>query len=645
MPTALLPGMSVRATLESGPVGVADRVTAANSSTRETKAARTSSFRTNWQAELASSNSEDESLEAKTTGMDHDASTVLPPKPAVFLPTSAGSRTERTASPAFAGLANGADPKSGLANLIADLTESSKAAKKNPDRRGLMQLNTSCAERKKSLSLHGSKMVNDSGQGSGKDRTLNQSVQQPATSISNLSSQIPLQFSPSPVAFPNQIELNAGTAAAPTAHLDKVAVASITLVEQQSESPNPIPPSVIGTSAGSDATNDVRAIAAGNNAQAADRMPNAENDAETHPLPARLDRISGLATADQKAIRNSEFCESTERRNSANDFNSDADALQSAGSAWSPGAGDQLKVSNAPANVVSGSQSRSRATEQSPNEVNGSVQMPPQVNLTDLTLNPGGESGRLAESETSLSNASSVALTGKNAAAKQSSPRLTLNFDRVQSFKQAMPGPSDAFAPHLLGGSHISEIAETGIVMPKSTGAASNDVRIQATFTALESGNKAENGTFGWPRGGHIQAEAGYQDPVLGWVGVRAETNGGIVHATLVPPSQDSAQALSGHVAGLHTYLVENHTPVETINLAPFGRDSQDMTQNAGHGTHHGAGQHANRDNVFESAQGSRSSGHAIGLDAPRTTSVSNEALTLSSAVRNSRGTHISVMA
>jgi len=168
---------------------------------------------------------------------------------------------------------------------------------------------------------------------------------------------------------------------------------------------------------------------------------------------------------------------------------------------------------------------------------------------------------------------------------------------------------------------------------------------MQEAFTALESGNRAENGTFGWSRGGHIQAEAGYQDPVLGWVGVRAVTSGGIVHATLVPPSQDAAQALSGHMAGLHTYLAENHTPVETLNLAPLGRDSQDMTQNTGQGMHHGAGQHAGHDNVSEPAQDSQSSRHAIGRDTPRTTSISNEAPTLSSAARKSRGTHISVMA
>ncbi len=634
----------MRATLESEQIRLADRVTAANSPAPETKAARASNFRTNWQAELASGNSEDESLEAKTTSMNQKASTELPPKSAGLLQAPAGSLTVQTASPASLGVVTGAAPKSGPANLIADLTGSGKTAKNSPDKHDFMPLSASDAERKESFRLRGYGVVNESGQGSGKDRTRNELHQERATMISPVSEEISLQLSPPPVAITQQNELNTRTATTPSAHLDKVAVASITLVEQQSEGPNSIPPSVTGTPTGSDAANNVRALFAGDNPLTADRMPKAESDAVPKAVPAWTDRISGLATADQKTMRNSEFSELAESRNSVNDISS-KDTLQSASTAWSPGAGDQLKASDAPANIISGAQSRTRATEQSPNEVNGSVRILPRADLTDLTLNPGRDAGRLAESQTSLSNAGSSALPGTSAAAKHSSSRIASNFDRGQSLKQVMTGTSDAFAPQLSGGSRISEIAETGIVTPKSTGTDSDDVRVQATFTALESGNRAENGTFGWSRGGHTQAEAGYQDPVLGWVGVRAETSGGMVHATLVPPSQDAAQALSGHIAGLHTYLAENHTPVETLNLASFGRDSQDLTQNTGQGMQHGAGQHAGHDNVSEPVQDSQASRHAFSRDALRTTSISNESPALSSAGRNSMGTHISVMA
>ena len=86
-----------------------------------------------------------------------------------------------------------------------------------------------------------------------------------------------------------------------------------------------------------------------------------------------------------------------------------------------------------------------------------------------------------------------------------------------------------------------------------------------------------------------------------------------------------AAEALSGHIAGLHTYLAENHTPVETLNLASFGRDSQDMTQSTGQGMQHGAGQHAGHDNASQPEQDSQSLRHAINRDASRTVSLSND--------------------
>jgi hypothetical protein len=81
------------------------------------------------------------------------------------------------------------------------------------------------------------------------------------------------------------------------------------------------------------------------------------------------------------------------------------------------------------------------------------------------------------------------------------------------------------------------------------------------------------------------RAEAGFRDPALGWVGVRADTSGGVVHAEVVPGSADAAQALGSHLAGLNAYLAEHHTPVETLTLsAPEG-------EGAGLGSGQSAGQ------------------------------------------------------
>ncbi len=102
-----------------------------------------------------------------------------------------------------------------------------------------------------------------------------------------------------------------------------------------------------------------------------------------------------------------------------------------------------------------------------------------------------------------------------------------------------------------------------------------------------------------WIHAGTQRAEAGYQDPALGWVGVRADLSGGGVHAQLVPGSTDAAQTLGGHLEGLNAYLAEHHTPVETLTLtAPEGGWSglgsgqgtgEGMQQGSGQGTARGA--------------------------------------------------------
>ena len=121
------------------------------------------------------------------------------------------------------------------------------------------------------------------------------------------------------------------------------------------------------------------------------------------------------------------------------------------------------------------------------------------------------------------------------------------------------------------------------------------------TFAALDG--ETVNASPAWTHAGTPYAEAGFHDPALGWVGVRADSASGGVHASLVPDSPDAAQALGGHVAGLNTYLAEQHTPVETLTVAaPENRslasgqnqsspDQSGMNQSGSQGMHQGAGQ------------------------------------------------------
>lgn len=118
------------------------------------------------------------------------------------------------------------------------------------------------------------------------------------------------------------------------------------------------------------------------------------------------------------------------------------------------------------------------------------------------------------------------------------------------------------------------------------------------TFAALDA--ETAQATPTWVHAGAQRAEAGFEDPALGWVGIRADLSGGGVHAAVVPGSANAAEALGSHLAGLNAYLAEHHTGVETVTMtAPEGGWAQ-SGQGAGQAMHQGAGQQ----NGQETAQG-----------------------------------------
>lgn len=93
------------------------------------------------------------------------------------------------------------------------------------------------------------------------------------------------------------------------------------------------------------------------------------------------------------------------------------------------------------------------------------------------------------------------------------------------------------------------------------------------TFAALDA-EPAANGPH-WIHAGAQQAEAGFEDPALGWVGVRAELSGGGIHAAVVPGSEQAAQLLGGQMAALGTHLAAEHVPLASLSMAAaMGRES-----------------------------------------------------------------------
>jgi hypothetical protein len=93
-----------------------------------------------------------------------------------------------------------------------------------------------------------------------------------------------------------------------------------------------------------------------------------------------------------------------------------------------------------------------------------------------------------------------------------------------------------------------------------------------------------------WTNAGTCRAEAGFADPSIGWISVRAHTDAGGVHATVVPGSTEAAQALASHMSSLNIHVTNQHLNVNTVTLsAPdsgssFGGFGGDLSRRNGEG-------------------------------------------------------------
>ncbi len=170
--------------------------------------------------------------------------------------------------------------------------------------------------------------------------------------------------------------------------------------------------------------------------------------------------------------------------------------------------------------------------------------------------------------------------------------------------------------------------ASSGAVTTLSESAA---VGPHTTFAALDSAGSSVPAT--WTQASSRSAEAGYQDPSLGWVAVRAQQDANGVHATLVPGSANAAQSLGAHMNGLSHYLSERNAPVQTLSMAaPTGQDTA-FTQ--GHGSGQPAGQQADRHTGSSAVNG------ADDVVLPSAAGPGG----VSEAYRPAGGTYVSVMA
>jgi hypothetical protein len=143
------------------------------------------------------------------------------------------------------------------------------------------------------------------------------------------------------------------------------------------------------------------------------------------------------------------------------------------------------------------------------------------------------------------------------------------------------------------GGASDTRAGGSGESNGSASGSAGGAAR--EAFNALDAESAA--GVPRWIHAGAQRAEAGFEDPALGWVGVRAEMGAGGVHAALVPGSAEAAQALGGHLAGLNAYLAAEHTTLDEVTVAaPEGGQAFSLEQGTGHSMDQGAGQGAGGD-------------------------------------------------
>ncbi len=204
----------------------------------------------------------------------------------------------------------------------------------------------------------------------------------------------------------------------------------------------------------------------------------------------------------------------------------------------------------------------------------------PATTLGDNGLNRSPFAASLAASQASSAAAPAAAAgtTGSNggeaAAASAAQPvRGGVASARVQQQKVSAEGDSSDVLPD--ASAVIRSVAgaraaagEAGDRAGEKTDEAAGTTPGD-TFAALDAASGAEKSV--WIHADAHQAEAGFEDPSLGWVGVRADTSGGGIHAELVAGSSDAAQALSSHMEGLNEYLTEQHTPVATLTLSSPG--------------------------------------------------------------------------
>jgi hypothetical protein len=126
-----------------------------------------------------------------------------------------------------------------------------------------------------------------------------------------------------------------------------------------------------------------------------------------------------------------------------------------------------------------------------------------------------------------------------------------------------------------------------------------------------------------WLHTGAHRAEAGFEDPSVGWISVRAERDSNGVRAVLVAGSSNAEEVLNAHLGGLNAHLVSNHVALPPVTMSTehgsrfesgFGGEAQQ--RNGGserHADHEARSERVYRDGQADSTSGWFRAHHSVG--------------------------------
>ncbi len=147
------------------------------------------------------------------------------------------------------------------------------------------------------------------------------------------------------------------------------------------------------------------------------------------------------------------------------------------------------------------------------------------------------------------------------------------------SSAQMRSGPVPSFAPAGMGPSRA---------LDASAVSSGRTAPVHETFAAMDAA--INDGVNRWIHADSHRAEAGFQDPALGWISVRAQAGTAGIHAAVMPASETAAEVLSGHLAGLNAHMANQyeHMPAVTLSTPITGWNSHETGREQAQGN--GAG-------------------------------------------------------